>query len=371
MSTECSPSLQSVERLARSSAADDPFAAAVRGARLPMVVTATQASDYVIVFANDAFLALTGYAADEVLGRNPRFLQGPDTDPDVNETMRAALRAGHEIGVEVLNYRKDGAPFWCGMFLSPVRDEAGEVAYWFGSQLDITARKEAEFALNRAHDDLEASVEQRTESLRLTAQQKTVLLHEVEHRVKNNLQLISSLIQFQSRRTDDPAVKEALSQVQDRVSAVSTVHRRLFQTVDAGCFDVAQFLRDLAEDLVGRAHRPDIRIRLDLQPVKAPASRAAPLALLVNEILAHALKSEFPAPRPGALDIRLNTGGDRFTIELSDDGASPADDRRESFAAPSGIVEILRRQLGAKIDWRDNRPGAAALISLPMEQPSS
>jgi PAS domain S-box-containing protein len=333
-----------------------------------MMVTDGRERDWGVVFVNDAFVALTGYARQEVLGRNPRFLQGPDTDPAAVEVLRAALRDGQEVGVELLNYRKDGSTFWNGMFLSPVRSPEGDIAYWFGSQLDITPRKLAELAMVQAHGEMETTVEERNQSLRATVEQKTVLLHEVEHRVKNNLQLISSLIQFQSRRTDDPGVKAALRQVQERVSAVSTVHRRLFQTEDAGRFDVAQFLRDLADDLVGRARREDIAIEFDLQPIRAAAAKAAPLALLVNEILTAAIGIGLPTGRPGALFLGLHPSGEEFVIEVGDDGAWAPDDARQALAGPSGIVEILRRQLGAAIEWRDNQPGVTTLITLPMER---
>jgi two-component sensor histidine kinase len=284
------------------------------------------------------------------------------------DVVRTALREGREVGVELLNYRKDGSTFWNGMFLSPVRDPEGRIAHWFGSQLDITARKQAGLALLRANDELETTVEERTESLRATVEQKTLLLHEVEHRVKNNLQLISSLIQFQARRTDDVAVRAALREVQERVSAVSTVHRRLFQTEDAGRFNVAQFLHDLADDLVGRTRRTDISVDFDLQPVHAGAAKAAPLALLVNEIMAHALNSGFPPGRGGKLHLRLRPATDSFAIEVSDDGVSTVAEARQAVAGPTGIVEILRRQLGADVQWRDNQPGVAALITLPKER---
>lgn len=361
-------SLIHAQRLADPAPNNDPFAAAVRATGLPMVVTHCVQDDCRIVFANDAYLALTGYDRDELVGRNPRMLQGPGTDPRTVDTMRAALCEGRELGVEVLNYRKTREPFWNAMFMSPVRAGNGAASHWFGSSLDITERKRAELDLVSAHCQLEHAVRSKTESLQASVEQKTVLLHEVEHRVKNNLQLISSLIQFQARRTGDPAVRDALREVQERVSAISTVHRRLFQTEDAGRFDVGQFLQDLVDDILGRAGRKDVEHRLELEPATAEAARAAPIALLVSEILAHALRIGFPPPRRGRITVRLRNLGEGFRIEVSDDGAASVDDLRDGLAGPSGIVHILRRQLGAKIEWRDNQPGVAALITLPMER---
>src|ERR1700753_109012 len=107
-------------------------------------------------------------------------------------------------------------------------------------------------------------------------------LREVDHRVKNNLQMIASLIQLQARRTEDEAVRAALRTVLGRVGAVATVHRRLFQG-DPGLFEAADFLRDLVGDLAAQAGRDDIQITLALQPVTLPASSGAPFALIANE----------------------------------------------------------------------------------------
>lgn len=346
----------------------DPFAAAVRGAKLPMLVTAGRDRDYAILFVNAAFEALTGYDRDEVVGRNPRFLQGPGTDSLARSTLREALADDREIGVELLNYRKDGSSFWNGMFMSPVRDGGG-VTHWFGSQLDITARKEGELALRRVNRDLESSVAERTADLRSTVEQRTVLLHEVEHRVKNNLQLIASLLQFQSRRAEEPAVKEALRTVQARVSAVSTAHRRLFHTSNVGSFDVGQLLRDMVEDIVGRSRREDLRVSFELEAVQAPAADAAALGLLIGEVLGHVVRSETDQPQAGRLNVRLRRSADRFTIELQDDAPVSCTALQQELTGHAGIVEILKRQLHATIEWSDNHPGVTAFISLPVLRP--
>ena len=138
--------------------------------------------------------------------------------------------------------------------------------------------------------------------------QKSALLHEVDHRVKNNLQLIASLILLQSRRTTDEAAHAALKTVLERVTAVATVHRRLFQG-DPCSFDVADFVRDLAADLAAAAGRDDLEIALDLDHVTIPASSAAAFALVVNELLGNALKHAFPAGRPGRIAVGLVDGG--------------------------------------------------------------
>lgn len=115
-----------------------------------MIVTDPRQPDNPIVFANQAFLAMTGYDESEILGTNCRFLQGPDTDRAVIAQIRDAIAAKHEIATEVLNYRKDGSTFWNALFISPIHDESGEVIYFFASQLDVSRRRDAEDALHQS-----------------------------------------------------------------------------------------------------------------------------------------------------------------------------------------------------------------------------
>nr|WP_091713918.1 PAS domain-containing protein [Methylobacterium phyllostachyos] len=126
-----------------------PFIAALEVSRQPMVVTDPRLPDNPIVFANRAFLELTGYAAGEILGRNCRFLQGPDTDPAAIALVRDALAERKELKVQLLNYRKDGAPFWNELYLSPVFDGAGELVNYFASQFDVTSTRRGEAAQER------------------------------------------------------------------------------------------------------------------------------------------------------------------------------------------------------------------------------
>ena len=133
-----------------SDAHHDIFFAAVETTRMPMTVTDPRQPDNPIVFANRAFLEMTGYSREEIIGRNCRFLQGPDTDPETIQGVRDAIRERRELATEVLNYRKDGSTFWNALFVSPVYGKAGEIVYFFGSQLDISRRRDAEDALRQS-----------------------------------------------------------------------------------------------------------------------------------------------------------------------------------------------------------------------------
>jgi phosphoserine phosphatase RsbU/P len=121
---------------------------AIADARLP---------DNPLIYANAGFERLTGYSADEVMGRNCRFLQGAETDAATLGNLRAALREQREITVQLLNYRKDGTTFWNRLSITPVRDLSGAVTHFIAVQSDVTAEKNAQDALQRANEQLEAA----------------------------------------------------------------------------------------------------------------------------------------------------------------------------------------------------------------------
>ncbi|WP_394443083.1 histidine kinase famiy protein (plasmid) [Sphingobium naphthae] len=126
------------------------FFAALQMTRMPMILTDPQQDDNPIVFANKAFLDLTGYEESEIIGRNCRFLQGADTDRAAVADLREAIARREAISLEILNYKRDGSAFWNAVFVAPVFDDNGELIYFFASQLDVTRRRSSEQSFRQA-----------------------------------------------------------------------------------------------------------------------------------------------------------------------------------------------------------------------------
>jgi PAS domain S-box-containing protein len=344
----------------------DPFAAAIRATRMAMLITDPRRPDNPIVFANDAFLRLSCYGRDEVMGRNCRFLQGPDTDARAVDEIRSAIEDRRAINVDILNYRKDGTEFWNALYLSPVSNEEGELQFFFASQLDVTERKRGEQNAIREKERFERAVAERTAELEAALEARTTLLHEVDHRVKNNLQMVSSLIVMQARTIADDTARQSLQDMLARVEALSTVHRRLYQSEDVGRFDVSDFLKDLVNDVVAASRFADMETRFELDSVEIAANRATPLALIVNELVTNALKHAFDAEDHPILTTRIARSGDRFRIEVEDNGSGmDGADGADSFGTK--LIRSLSRQLKADISWKDMKPGTRATIELPQD----
>lgn len=343
----------------------DPFAAAMRATRMPMLITNPRLPDNPIVFANEAFLKLSGYDRDEVVGQNCRFLQGPDTDPKSVSAIRDAVAARRDVAIDILNYRKDGTTFWNALFISPVANEKGELQFFFASQLDVSDRKLSEGRAQREKDRFERAVKERTKELEAALEAKTVLLHEVDHRVKNNLQMISSLIVMQLRKIPDESIRQSLTSMLERVEALSTVHRRLYQSDDVSRFDVGDFVRDLTNDLIA-ANPGRARAELDLDVIEIPAEKATPVALIVSELVTNALKHAFDQETEGLVEVSVKRVNGIFRIIVADNGTGmPADAKTNTFGAT--LIKALSRQLRADVQWGDNSPGTKVIVTLPVE----
>ena len=151
---------------------DRALAAAFEG----VTISDPSLPDNPLIYVNEGFERLTGYSAEEVIGRNCRFLQGPDTDPEATEVIREALRHQRACAVQILNYRKDGTPFWNRLSITPVRDAGGRVTHYIGIQSDVTVQKEAERALEAANRQLEAANEAMRKGLDAAARVQQALL---------------------------------------------------------------------------------------------------------------------------------------------------------------------------------------------------
>lgn len=195
---------------------DDIFFAAIETTRMPMLVTDPRQPDNPIVFCNRAFLAMTGYQPQEILGHNCRFLQGPATDRNTVAAVREAVEQRREISLELLNYRKDGSTFWNALFISPVYNMRGELVYFFASQLDVSRRRDAEEALSQA---------QKMEAL-------GQLTGGISHDFNNLLQVMSGhldvmRVKNRSQKLAREDIDRSIDSIRSAVSKASTLTQQL------------------------------------------------------------------------------------------------------------------------------------------------
>jgi PAS domain S-box-containing protein len=148
--------------------ADNPFAAAAAATRMPMLITDPHQPDNPIIYVNDAFLKLTGYGRDELMGNNCRFLQGPGTNRDDVTKIRNAIARRESLEIDLLNYRKDGTTFWNRLLVSPVFNRDGKLTHFFASQFDVSPERNRLTELTKAQSELETEISTRMQDLSMT-----------------------------------------------------------------------------------------------------------------------------------------------------------------------------------------------------------
>jgi two-component sensor histidine kinase len=204
--------------------------------------------------------------------------------------------------------------------------------------------------------------------------QKEILLKEVHHRVKNNLQMISSMFNLQAEFITDPAVLEIFRESQARVRAIATVHQRLYQSSDLSMVDVSGYLRALVIDLrrTFTGHALALDLAVDVEPIGIGIDLAIPCGLAVNELVTNSIKHAFPGRRRGAIRIAgKKTDDGLLSISVADDGIGLPEgiDLKSAHTLGLQLVYMLTKQMkGDVVLHRDG--GARFELRVRLEQPA-
>ena len=318
--------------------------AAVTAAGLPFTSADPNLPDTPVVFANQAFSEMTGYALEEVLGRNCRFLQGPGTDPSVRAAIRQAMAEQAAITVELCNYRRDGSPFWNALSLSPVHGPAGEVRHYVGTQRDVTARRDHEAALHQAQK-MQAVAE---------------LTGGVAHDLNNLLTVLVGGVEVLKLETTEARRQRSLALMQEALARARRLTAQLLAFASRQQLDPRpEELNNLVRGFDGMARHslgPAIQLELDLHPAPCPVrvDRAQVHAALVA--LLHNARDAMPGGgraviRTGALAVD-RPGPPHGHVSAGSYCALTVEDNGHGMAA-----EVLRRAAEPFFSTRQDQPG--------------
>jgi predicted ATPase/two-component sensor histidine kinase/GAF domain-containing protein len=264
----------------------------------------------------------------------------PEDVDRVRQFVDQAARDGRGWDLEHRLLMPDGSIKYLHVVAHAVKDEPGDLEF-VGAVMDVTASK-------RSQVRLQASLEE-----------KDALLKEVHHRVKNNLQLITSLLTLQSNRSDDPAVAELLAESRDRIRSMALVHENLYRAGDFARIRMGPHIRNLCAHLI-RAYGPQsqlIELVTEIDDMELDLERAIPVGLIVNELVSNALKHAFPDGRAGCVQVKLERLDERqCALAVVDDGVGlPADfdaDRADSLGLE--LVRDLVHELHGTMAVRRN-----------------
>ncbi|PID56385.1 hypothetical protein CSB45_11930 [candidate division KSB3 bacterium] len=322
--------------------------------------------DGTIIYTNPADALMHGYTVDELLGSpsniftTPEYREAPKARVERHETFENWER-------ERWNMHKDGTLFPVKLNSSPIYDSD---RYYLGDVTvceDISEQKRSEEELETYRGHLEELVEARTAVLResieasqkLTVtlqqeiaerkraeeyitsslQEKEVLLKEIHHRVKNNLQVIISLLSLQASRVENSAFRTIFRESERRVQAMALIHEKLYQSDTLSQIDFSEYITTLTQELYTLYHASSgkVRLKTHVDDVNLPLNAAIPCGLIINELVSNALKYAFPS-RNGIITVTMaSQDNGEYELVISDDGVGLPPGFRLENAATLGL----------------------------------
>jgi PAS domain S-box-containing protein len=291
-----------------------------------------------------------GYASGEAVGHDIGLLLASGEGGRWPRGQAALAWNTESASDEMTARRRDGSLFDVELSIGRWTSE-GRV-FLTGILRDVTERRRARQALERALTD------------------KTVLLREVNHRVKNSLQLVSGLLNLQVATVESEVARHHLREAAQRIAAVARIHHRLYQTERFETIDFAVFLRELCNDLSGSVSEEVGRIHIDAETLEIPNDQATPLGLIANELITNAIKHR--GGGTASVEIALKRGDGHFILVVKDEGPGlPRNfDPRRSRSLGMRIITALTQQLAGRFEILPVPQGAAFSIRVPVVAPA-
>lgn len=331
---------RSIESLLRRS--EERFRRVVESAPNAMVMVNAEGR---IEMVNAQAELVFGYGREEMLGRSVEMLV-PARLRNGHPAMRASFLKDPSprpmgAGRDLFAVRKDGSEFPVEIGINPIETDEGMMV--LSAIVDISDRKQKEARIHAA------------------LKEKEILVSEIHHRVKNNLQVVSSLLDLQSARVSDPIAAETLKDSQRRIRSMAAIHQVLYQSHDARQVDFQAFLDDLVPSLVASYLADPERIAIAIGPIDTalPINAAIPCGLILNELISNALKHAFPDGRDGRIAISfIPKDEDRILLTFADDGIGIPDnlDIEQSETLGLQLITLLTDQLGGNLSINRANP---------------
>ncbi len=287
--------------------------------------------DNVIQHVNNSFEDLFGYTEDELQGKDIDEVLVPEEEMDEAPKMPGTNYSMDRFHKEAQRLTKSGKLVDVFVAGIPVYVDNEPIA-GFGMYIDITEQKKYE------------------EEIYTSLKEKHVLLQEIHHRVKNNLAVVSGLIQLQMYETDDEVVRDTLQESESRIQTMALIHEKLYKSQNLSRISCKSYIGDLVETIRSTNDTPkDITVHKDIDDVQLSINKAVPFALLVNEVVTNAFKHAFQDRKEGEIRIQLEGSGDQLEVEIRDDGIGLPEDfdpeSRDSLGMT--LIHNFMKQLSA------------------------
>jgi PAS domain S-box-containing protein len=341
--------------------ADDQFRLALEAAPTGMLMVD---KDGLIALVNEQIEQLFKYTREELIGTPVERLV-PERFRQQHPVFRSAYFAAPKTramgrGRDLYGLRKDGTEMPIEIALNPFSTSQG--LFVLSSIADISERK-------RSTEQLR----ERTEALTASLSERDVLLQEIHHRVKNNLQIISSLINMQARKIGVGPQQDQLKDCKTRIDAIAMIHEQLYQSRDYARVPFSEYVRNLVNNIVHAANvsADRIAVKMEIEQVALTVDKAIPCGLILNELMTNALKHAFPDGRVGTVRVELSVVEDgSVRLAVSDDGIGMPEHETAVMQTSIGMVLIttLTEQLQGRLTI-SRQNGTSLLVEFPTSPP--
>lgn len=305
-----------------------------------------------ILYVNNAFEDMTGFKKNEILHESLLKLMGPTTDQRTVAKLIHSLDNGKPTQTEVSYFDKFGNEKWAHISFAPVLGLNNEFSHWICIGRDITERREREG------------------ELRESLQEKETLLMEIHHRVKNNLAVVSSMMQLQAMDEADESLKEKLYDSVARIRSMVTIHELLYESGSFSKIDFSENLRKLISMIINTIHNErEISIYFNCEQVQLNVNQAIPSSLIVNEIITNSIKHAFTGSKDGVINVELKEVNELIKIKLTDNGKGfPKNlDKKEKSSLGLQLIDVLSKQMNATYNY-DSTPGGGTAFAIEFEK---
>ncbi|MGB3457141.1 MAG: PAS domain-containing protein [Litorimonas sp.] len=311
---------------------------------ISFVVADPTRPDTPIIYVNRAFELTTGYSHRFVVGRNCRFLQGPDTDPEAVKNIAIALSRKEGVRQRILNYRADGSTFVNDLVITPIKDADGEVAYYVGVQRELS------------------STDTEDEDLRL----QTVDF--VRQQVQIHLSVVMELSRLHAEGEDGGGTVDFISLLR-RLEILDLLYENLNESsLRRELLDAGAYLSQIAAKLVAKKPQAGIRVNISTEPAVVPLDIAVRLGVVLAELLDDSLSRSFEGLDSGQLEVTLRNEGHQVELSVYDDGHGDPS-AADWLASGDLTLRVIRRLLSdmdATIDAPQVGEGREIRVTVPI-----
>jgi PAS domain S-box-containing protein len=303
----------------------------------PDSVVTTDLEGNIIQFSQHTMF-MHSYSEDELEGMSVFDLFAPECQDKARKTLMETIKNGISRNNELTLLKKDGSRFTGEINASTIKNLKGEDFTVLYTMRDISHHKQAETQIQASLDE------------------KEVLLREIHHRVKNNLQIISSLLNLQSSYLENKASKEVFKESQDRVKSMAMIHQKLYQSGNFEHIEMGEYIEYLVNGLFNSygVKSDKIKYKTDMQKVYLDIDNAIPMGLIINEIVTNTIKHAFPGELKGELFIKMAKDGKNIMIIVADNGVGLPEKLEVKKTGTLGmqLVYNLVRQIGGELELK-------------------